>query len=166
MKKSILVFVWVLLNTSFLSFAHVNTTTAETIVSHSRPQNHKIVSNEINCLEGSYTGTWNGSTIMLEIVDARYNNMLSFRGSVSGYVKYKNKVYPVKGTLRYRTNEHKYEVYIDMIEYDAKNKISFDFNGNITCYQGGAGIFDGAIITPGYGHSEMHDIILRKDVKR
>ena len=123
---------------------------------------HMLTSNEISCISGTYKGSWNGYTIILEIIDARYNNLLSFKGTISGYVKYKNKVYPVKGSLHYKASEKCFEVNIGMVEYDTQNKISFDFDGSITCYQDGTGRFKGAIITPGKNHPEMQDIVLMK----
>ena len=121
-----------------------------------------LTTNEISCLSGTYKGYWNGQTIILEIVDARYNNLLSFKGIISGFVKYKGKVYPVKGSLRYKASEKCFEVNISMVEYDAQNKISFDFDGYITCYQDGTGRFKGTVITPGKNHPEMQDIVLKK----
>lgn len=153
------------MNISFLFSASFDTTTAKLVAANFWKQNNEVISNDIVCLMGTYTGTWKGSTIVLEVVDARYNNILSFKGLISGYVKYKNKVYPVKGTLRYQTLERRYTVIINMLEYDTKNKISFDFNGYITCYQDGSSVFEGMIITPGYSHPEMEDITLRKKVK-
>lgn len=122
-----------------------------------------LVNNEIVCLTGTYQGTWGGYPIVLEIIDARYNNFLSFRGTISGIIKYKNKVYPVKGSLRYIASEKKYEVNISMVKYDSQNKISFDFDGYMSCYQDGSGCFQGTIITPGYSHPKVNDIILKKN---
>ena len=162
MRKIITVLV-LMLGFNLVFAAVVDTTTLETKTTYIWFQNNEVISNEIKCLPGTYKGAWNGHSIVLEIVDARYNNILSFKGSISGYVQYNNKVYPVKGTLRYKTIEHKYEVNISMVEYDAKNKISFDVNGYITCYKDGTGKFEGAVITPGYNHPEMYDITLRKN---
>ena len=127
---------------------------------------HSLVNNEIACLTGTYQGTWGGYPIVLEIIDARYNNFLSLRGTISGIIKYKNKVYPVKGSLRYIASEKRYGVNISMIEYDSQNKISFDFSGYMLCYQDGGGCFQGTIITPGYSHPEMNDITLKKFFSR
>jgi len=150
-----------LIGTSMLLANPVNATATkkETLMTGYSP---KLTNNEIACLAGTYKGYWSGQTIILEIIDARYNNMLSLRGTISGYVKYKNKVYPVKGSLRYKAIEKKFEVNIGMIEYDAKNNVSFDFDGTMTCYTNGTGNFRGVIITPGYSHPEMQDIVLRK----
>lgn len=160
MKKiALTVVLLVSINMVFASPVDTETTGEETAVVNGFPI---LVSNEISCLTGSYKGYLNGQTIILEIIDARYNNLLSFKGTISGYVKYKNKVYPVKGSLRYKAGGKCFEVNIAMVEYDAQNKISFDFDGYITCYQNGTGRFKGAVITPGKNHPEMQDIVLKK----
>lgn len=160
MKKFALAFVLLVGTSMQLTYlANATATKKETLMPGYSPM---LTSNEITCLTGTYKGSWGGQTIILEIIDARYNNMLSLRGTISGYVKYKKKVYPVKGSLRYKAIEKKFEVNIGMVEYDAKNNVSFDFDGTITCYTNGTGNFRGVIITPGYSHPEMQDIVLRK----
>lgn len=118
--------------------------------------------NEIKCLVGTYKSTWQGKTLIVEIVDARYNNFFSFKGIVSGYIKYNGKTYPMTGTLRLSTKENYYGVYMGMNDYDSKNKVCFSFDGKITCYSNGISKFEGAIITPGYSHPEMNEITLIK----
>lgn len=118
--------------------------------------------NEINCLIGTYKSTWKGKTILVEIVDARYNNFLSFKGVLSGYIKYNGKTYPMTGTLHLNTKEHKFGVYMNMSKYDSQNNVCFDFDGYITCYTNGSGKFEGDIITPGYLHPERNEFTLTK----
>ena len=158
-KIALAVALLVVINMVFASPVDTATTGEETAVANGSPT---LVSNEISCLTGSYKGYLNGQTIILEIIDARYNNLFSFKGTISGYVKYKNKVYPVKGSLRYKASEKCFEVNVGMVEYDAQNKISFDIDGSITCYRDGTGRFKGSIITPGKNHPEMQDIVLKK----
>lgn len=160
MKRiAVAVALFVGINIVFASPVATVTTGEETALVNDFPM---LVSNEISCLIGTYKGYLNGQTIILEIIDARYNNLLSFKGTISGYVRYKNKVYPVKGSLRYKASEKCFEVSISMVEFDVQNKISFDFDGAITCYQDGTGRFKGAVITPGKNHPEMQDIVLKK----
>ena len=113
--------------------------------------------NEINCLIGTYKSTWKGKTILVEIIDARYNNLLSFKGVLSGYIKYNGKTYPMTGTLHLNAKEHRFSVYMNMSKYDSQNNVCFDFDGYITCYTDGSGKFSGAIITPGYSHPERNE---------
>ena len=120
--------------------------------------------NEIDCLIGTYKSTWKGKTIVVEIVDARYNNFLSFKGVLSGYIKYNGKTYPMTGTLHLNAKERRYSVYMNMSKYDSQNNICFDFDGYITCYTDGSGKFSGAIITPGYIHPERNEFTLTKKV--
>lgn len=120
--------------------------------------------NEIDCIIGTYKSTWKGNTIMVEIVDARYNNFLSFKGVLSGYIKYNGKTYPMTGTLHLNAKERRYDVRMSMSKYDSQNNICFDFYGYITCYTNGSGKFIGSIITPGYLHPEWNDFTLTKKV--
>ena len=116
--------------------------------------------NEIPCLEGTYTTIFNGKTVTIEIVDARYNNQLSFKGTLSGYIKYNGRTYPAKGELQARIKTGDYSISFNMMEYDQERKISFDFYGIIKCgrtYQE-----DFGMQTPGLYSPDQHVVTLKR----
>ncbi|MCQ2286839.1 MAG: hypothetical protein MJZ76_08205 [Bacteroidales bacterium] len=116
--------------------------------------------NEIPCLEGTYTTTYKGKTVTIEIVDARYNNFFSYKGSLSGFIKYNGKTYPAKGHLELRAKTKDYSISFCMTEYDQARKISFDFYGVISCsrtYQEGW-----TMLTPGLYSPDQHTVDLKR----
>lgn len=105
-----------------------------------------IPNNLASCLEHKYKGTWRNNTIYITISYAKYNNLLSLSGKLSGFTQFKNNTCPINGKFKLTGGVYT----VDFYENSEEGYCNGSFSGTITCYSDGT-VFEGEITT--YGKS-------------
>lgn len=101
--------------------------------------------NDASCLIHKYKGTWKNNTIYITINSAKFNNLLSFSGKLSGFTQFKNNTCPINGTFKL-TGKGGYTASFD--ENSEENYCNGSYYVSITCYNDGS-VIEGIIETQG-----------------